>query len=188
MFKRPPDYIIGPADGPYMRRWWLIPRNRLFNVYLHHIIMRDDDARALHDHPWWNVSLVLKGGYWEVMPSRRIDRRKLAILFQFDCTELGADAFQPPHRCKWRRPGSIVFRHALDAHRLQLQEVCIADPILGDIKRKKWISIASWSLFITGPERRKWGWWCKRGWVHWKQYVTPGGNQAGAGCGEEERA
>lgn len=25
---RPPDVIIGGALHPYLRRWWLIPRNR----------------------------------------------------------------------------------------------------------------------------------------------------------------
>jgi hypothetical protein len=49
--KRRPDFIIGGADNPYLLRWWIIPRNRWCNVYLHKIL-RDDDPRALHDHPW----------------------------------------------------------------------------------------------------------------------------------------
>ena len=61
---RAPDFIIGGAEDAYMLRWWVIPRNRWFNIYLHKIL-RDDDPRALHDHPWWNISIVLKGGYLE---------------------------------------------------------------------------------------------------------------------------
>lgn len=62
---RKPDFVIG--DG-YLRRWWLIPRNKFFNIYLHEINKSDDD-RALHDHPWWNVSIVLQGGYLEIVPN-----------------------------------------------------------------------------------------------------------------------
>lgn len=61
---RRPDFIIGGADDPYLRRWWLIPRNRWFNVYLHHFCRSDDD-RALHDHPWANCSILLAGSYTE---------------------------------------------------------------------------------------------------------------------------
>src|SRR5580704_9904819 len=62
--RRPPDFIIGGNEFPYMRRWWVIPRNRIFNIYLHHFLRSDDD-RALHDHPSWNVSILLKGEYTE---------------------------------------------------------------------------------------------------------------------------
>ncbi len=66
---RPPDFVIGEPDAPYMLRWWLIPRNRLFNVYLH-LVLRDDDDRALHDHPWPSVSLLLEGELGEVFLDR----------------------------------------------------------------------------------------------------------------------
>ena len=62
--RRPPDYIIGGKEQPYMLRWWVIPRNRWFNIYLHYFLRSDDD-RALHDHPWFNVSILLDGGYTE---------------------------------------------------------------------------------------------------------------------------
>jgi hypothetical protein len=59
-----PDVIIGGHDDPYMLRWHLIPRNPLFNIYLHQFLRSDDD-RALHDHPWSNVSILLEGTYTE---------------------------------------------------------------------------------------------------------------------------
>lgn len=64
IMRRPPDFVIGSAADPYLIRWWVIPRNRWFNIYLHEI-RRSDDDRALHDHPWINCSLILEGGYWE---------------------------------------------------------------------------------------------------------------------------
>ena len=64
---RQPDFIIGEPDNPYMRRWWVVPRNIGANVYLHEILRSDDD-RALHDHPWENTSMILKGRYVEHTP------------------------------------------------------------------------------------------------------------------------
>lgn len=57
---REPDFIIGPPDDPYMLRWWLVPRNDAFNIYYHRML-KDDDDRALHDHPWPSLSLILQG-------------------------------------------------------------------------------------------------------------------------------
>ncbi|WP_369916487.1 hypothetical protein AB8810_10895 [Xanthomonas sp. NCPPB 3005] len=87
--KRPPDFIVGAAShgGAYLHRWYLTPwrawyrdvpeaeRTRwqrlavgvsrcLPNLYLH-LFLRDDDDRALHDHPSWAASLILSGGYVE---------------------------------------------------------------------------------------------------------------------------
>jgi hypothetical protein len=64
MQSRQPDQIIGGAEDAYMLRWYAIPRNRWFNIYLH-AFLRSDDDRALHDHPWWNVSLLMDGSYTE---------------------------------------------------------------------------------------------------------------------------
>lgn len=55
---RPPDFVVGGTERPYLLRWWVIPRNPLLNVYVH-VFLRDDDDRALHDHPWWSLSLSL---------------------------------------------------------------------------------------------------------------------------------
>jgi hypothetical protein len=68
------------------------PRSPFGNVYLHKILRSDDD-RALHDHPWENRSLVIAGGYWEhVSPITKF----------------------------WRGPGSSISRGADAAHRLEL--------------------------------------------------------------------
>ncbi len=43
----------------YLWRWHLIPRNKLFNIYLH-VFVGDDDA-TFHDHPFNSWSLCLWG-------------------------------------------------------------------------------------------------------------------------------
>ena len=55
--KRKPDRIIGDN---YLHRWYLTPRNRYFKIYLHKFVGSDDD-RALHDHPWWTLSILITG-------------------------------------------------------------------------------------------------------------------------------
>jgi hypothetical protein len=67
VMEREPDFIIGEIDNPYLRRWWIVPRNEGCNVYLHEILRSDDD-RALHDHPWPNTSMLLDGRYIEHTP------------------------------------------------------------------------------------------------------------------------
>lgn len=63
--RRSPDFIIGGAERPYLHRWWITPRAKwLPCVYLHKF-MRSDDDRALHDHPWVNASVLLRGTYTE---------------------------------------------------------------------------------------------------------------------------
>lgn len=86
-----PHQTIGGAEHPYMLRWYVIPRNPLVNVYVHKFCRSDDD-RALHDHPWWFVSLILRGRYDEI-------------------TEAGT---------RRRRAGSIAFRPAEWRHRVAL--------------------------------------------------------------------
>lgn len=77
--ERSEDEIISPgfrwrvtkntdAERPtnaFLRRWF-IPgfKSRWFNRYLH-CFVRNDEDRALHDHPWFNVSILLDGDYIE---------------------------------------------------------------------------------------------------------------------------
>lgn len=156
-FWREPDFYIGGKDDPYLLRWWVIPRNPFFNVYLHKFL-RDDDDRALHDHPWVSVSIVLKGGYIEHLP------------FPMK----GAPLFWPDGQLftQWnvRRAGQVIFRRAKHAHRIQLL-------------RSGGEAVPAWTLFITGPRVREWGFHCPQGWRHWRDFTseTDSGN-VGKGC------
>lgn len=51
---------LGDPECPYLIRWLFDPR--LFSIRLHHWV-RSDDKRAMHDHSWWFLTLVLSGGY-----------------------------------------------------------------------------------------------------------------------------
>lgn len=131
--KRNPDLCIGAEGDPYLKRWWIIPRNRFFNIYLHQFLKNDDD-RALHDHPWWSVSFLLKGKLKEI-------------------TKKGV-----------RRPKRFipVIRSGEYAHRLELE------------------SKSAWTIFITGPKYRKWGFHCPNGWVPYHKMTTKDGRNIGS--------
>jgi len=69
-----PHQIVGPAERPYLNRWFLIPRNRWCNLYLHEFL-RSDEPDALHNHPWGFASAVLRHAYFEVTADGRRKRR-----------------------------------------------------------------------------------------------------------------
>lgn len=96
---RPPSVVIGGFDDPYMLRWYVIPRNKLFNIYLHNILRSDDDA--LHDHPWWSASLVLSDGMREVY-----------------CPDPSTPGGTTRTRHRVMDQGDVVFRSSRVAHRL----------------------------------------------------------------------
>ncbi len=90
----------------YMERYWLVPFNPdSANARIHHILRSDND-RALHDHPWDSISIILKGGYWEILP-----------LEQSQHPELDSQRFQRI----WRKPGDVVSRKAGDRHRIEVE-------------------------------------------------------------------
>jgi hypothetical protein len=81
-FPRKPDFKITNGDGsPYMHRWFLIPRNKLLNIYLHNILASDDD-RALHDHRAHNISLLFRGSYIEHFQNERRVRNAPCFIFR----------------------------------------------------------------------------------------------------------
>lgn len=139
--RRPPDVVIG--DGAvYLNRWHLIPRNPLLNIYLHEFCRSDDD-RALHDHPWASVSIILRGYYAEhrILQGGVNTRRRFG-------------------------PGAVIFRGARYAHRIEIAP-----------------GARCWTLFITGPRIRQWGFHCPQGWRHWREFADgPQGERIGRGC------
>ena len=101
---------LGLPTCPYAIRWRLeLPFGSL---RVHHWLA-PDDSRAFHDHPWWFLTLVMRGGYTD---------RSIA----------GEDHL---------RAGSIRYRPALHRHTVY--------PGTG----------GAWTLLITGPPARSWGFW-----------------------------
>lgn len=140
-------------DG-YMERWWLQrppghgshsdtseKAKTGHGSRIHHILRSDQDG-AFHDHPWPSKSVVLIGGYMEVMP-----------LHQDQSPALDNN----PKHCIhiWRRPGDVVMRKAEDRHRLVLPA--------GE---------TAWSLFLMGSYEQGWGFYTPAGKVPHLDYFA----------------
>lgn len=177
--RRDPDFIVGAADpaGPYLLRWYVTPWRRwpeqaqanptawrrakacvarwLPNVYVH-LFLRDDDDRALHDHPSWAMSLILDGEYIEhTIAAGGIHGRRV-----------------------WRE-GALRLLPTRHAHRIELTRMGVASTHGADR-----ISVPCVTLFVFGPVLREWGFHCpERGWVHWRDFTAPGRpGEIGGGC------
>jgi len=72
--------------------------------------------------------------------------------------------------CRFLKPGQWKFRWGPAPHRVQLHSAMgVAQPC--------------WTLFITGPRVRQWGFYCPQGWMHWRRFTAaddPGA--VGKGC------
>lgn len=153
-----PRITIEGADGtPYMTRYTIVKFRSGRSVLLHHILRDDQDD--LHDHPWDFVSIILKGGYFDVTPGLNVHRYELRD---------SETVFDPYRLCRrpiferWCRPGRVTQHKARDAHKIRLMPTIVD----GGMTRR-----SSWSLVFTGPKKRDWGFWTPSGWMPWKSYM-----------------
>lgn len=120
---------VGPADDPTYHRWFVIPRNPFFNIYLHRF--RHSDAEDLHDHRMANISIILQGSYCE----QRFVRKPVVGKPLPDTRIIPVFRLRP------------FFRRAATPHRVVLTGDIVGMPS------------PVWSLFIGFPHVRNWGFW-----------------------------
>lgn len=192
--RRPPDFIVGSEsiEGAYLLRWFLTPWRRsqtrwrkratrypttwnriragainaLPNLYLH-CFLRDDDDRALHDHPSWAVSFMLANGYREhTIAEGGIHQRRVYFA------------------------GSLRFLPTKHVHRIELLPAwwmaADMDAAFDRYATSPTEQARCWTLFLFGPTLREWGFHCpEKGWVPWQQFTAAGKpGEIGPGCGE----
>jgi hypothetical protein len=127
---------VDPTRGPLLIRYRLL-ETRWGSCYLHHLLRSDGD-RDLHDHPWAFASWLLWGSYVE-------HRRRPTM------TERAIGRLLGPVVVQRRRWGSLAWRRATDAHRLELRR-------------------PAWSLLWVTPRVRTWGFYTPGGWVAHSYY------------------
>jgi hypothetical protein len=135
---------IADAKGDlYMERGWVIkPRWWTLDCSARvHRTVRSDADRHMHDHPWFNISILLEGRYFERMPVSKDGA------WRADGTEVEAGVY--------RSPGDIVFRRASSRHRL---EVLPGEEAYSLFIMGPWQQV--WG-FYTGPGRK----------VEWRTYL-----------------
>lgn len=138
---RQPDQFIPSAEHPYMLRWHVMRKNKLSHIADHgpieavrraiqcpftlenayiHRFKRSEDERALHDHPWPWVSIVMQGEYIEHVP---------------------ADPRCPfgPTATRIRRTGSVAMRFdAAAPHRVELTDNEPLTMFMTGTKAREW--------------------------------------------------
>lgn len=155
--------VIGPPDCPILHRWTLggdrLMRRAPIKVLLHHFLP-DADDRDVHDHPRPFVTVVLRGGYDDLMPCPVCDGRSTwkkpkvgpgwAGHFEGGwceaCNRTGVVLRE------WMRAGTVRYRPAEHAHRTKVH------------------SDGCWTLVVMGPIRRPWGFWREGKWWAYKDY------------------
>jgi hypothetical protein len=170
ILRRPCQEIGDHAEAGdlYMTRWTLMVDGDGRKIMLHYFHRSDYDG-ALHDHPWPFVSFILWPGYFEhtVGPIGHPFRSRTGSARCDWCLDgmVNSPAFDPVY-CRrperdhettrtWHGPGSRLEREARHAHRVELMQ-----------------GRGCWTLVFTGRHERGWGFWCRRGWRHWREFDT----------------
>jgi len=144
----------------YMYRYWIFFKRRKDKWQLRlHYILRSDHDRHLHNHPWWYVSIILSGGYWEVTEANNEWIKKYVTdltndRYVYDPENIFRDG-NTWYKKKWYGPGSILFRKAAHVHRLRIQP-----------ERR------AWTLFLCGKKTAEWGFITEKGFIPWKVYLV----------------
>lgn len=138
------------SDAARRRSWW---REMLPSVRLHHI-MRADQDRHLHDHPWNARTIILKGWYEE---ERYVD----------ESAEGGAK-----RELLARQPNG--HRWGADATRRSLRIAGYTGRLLfGQYHRITQVPRDGvWTLFITWRKRGSWGFDVDGHKVPWREYLA----------------
>jgi hypothetical protein len=151
----------------YMNRYWFVaPKSRLGRFLIKcnapwqnarvHEILRSDEDRELHDHPWDYTSVILKGGYTEIT---HWDNFRDAVKWAEKEGRPGGIGFDAAMR-KWElrvmyTAGDVLRRKADFAHRLLVEEGKTAT-----------------TLFIMGKKKNAWGFYTKeQGKVYYRDFL-----------------
>lgn len=133
--------VVNCNREQYLTRWYLFRRPKI--AFFLHLFHRSDEDRALHDHPWSFLTIILWRGYIE-----HTENIEACSCGSFDCN--GASLVKRARR-KW--PLMICWRPAEWRHRVEL------------VNRKPAVT-----LVIRFKERRTWGFWTKTGWMPWNKW------------------
>ena len=140
-----------PPESSGKRPWWKFP----ISVRLHRILRQDDD-RHLHDHPWNARTVILQGWYAERRPYANEPMPPDATMISYDA-------------------GFELTRHVGYTGQLrfcQYHRITAVAP--GGV----------WTLFITGRYRGTWGFHVDGVKVPWREYL--GVNEAVAAVPKNE--
>jgi len=150
-----PDEIIGRNGDPYMERWYIqrteterfgeaygyLKHEGIANVYLHRFLR--SDSEDMHDHPWDNANVILRGGYTE---------ESAAMWGPYK------DGLSPTVTQDWK-VAERVYRAAEDVHAIRSVQPGTVSLFVTGPKRR------AWGFYVEPTSDNP------TGFVPWKQYV-----------------
>lgn len=145
---------VGPPDCPIMFRWTLLGSSGARHRLMLHWFPPHSDDRDVHDHPCDFTTLVLQGGYDDLVPLEpelnvfAAGHFRAAWPKDWAVTEAG-DVLSVGDRM---RRGALRFRSAEHTHRTRVG------------------SGGCWSLVWMRPARRRWGFFRHGRWFEWFKY------------------
>lgn len=180
--RHPYYHLVNRSRQMYMRRWWLFgqgtdrdrddrlahapyinfPRGRLAHRIAKHVCIRvhqlllSDSDRHLHDHPAWNITVVLRGGFYEVKPCKQGTKYPFHDLLRIPSRHgiREQDMYVgETSRAIWRGPGAIVFRLPHQRHKIVLPT-----------------GQETFTLFVLGKKTNEWGFYRAGVKIPWRQY------------------
>lgn len=129
---------IVSKDGEIHFRRYRLLSTPWFNLYIHQLLKSDED-RHMHDHPWDFFSLILKGSYFE------------------------QTTYHPYHivvHSRTFRVGDLIEHDARDAHHITLKSPVVWTLVLTLGREREWgyrISENQWIDFKTYRQLKRAG-------------------------------
>ncbi|MCA1571174.1 MAG: hypothetical protein LC798_12825 [Chloroflexi bacterium] len=160
--------VIGPPECPILIRWTVA--NLRFTKLLVHRFLPNADDRDVHDHPRAFVTVVLRGGYDDLVPCSHCDGTGMVSYpdMRISCGTCGDVREAPPGLVVGDRMcrGTIRYRPAEHRHRTRVGPN------------------GCWTLVAMGPLVRAWGFWKDGRWLDWQAHERRYG--FGMRCGDEQ--
>jgi hypothetical protein len=133
---------LGEPECPYARRW-VLNLGRFGSLRVHHWVA-SDDQRFPHDHAWWFLTVVLRGGYTDI-------------------SDMTSDWVPPSTTSTFRihdhvRAPAVRFRSAQHRHKVKVDHD------------------GAWTVLLTGPPVRDWGFWVDGQFKRMRQYFREHGH------------
>lgn len=156
--------VLRRHDGQVYLNRWGFGHKRIGGVMLHRMDAADPGI-DLHDHPWTFISVVLLGGYTEERALCR-EAPQLAQIAEHADVEypyghpLASLQAEIEHDRRIHR-GVVEHRRRFSIRMLRLDECHRITELDGR---------RCWTLVLTGPVRRKWGFYLPGGYMSEKTY------------------
>lgn len=139
---------VGEPACPYIRRWVLNVAG-VGSLRLHHWTA-SDDSRFLHDHAWPFTTLILRGGYTDITEEMCTMCAGGGCMW---CSGTGSKRYG-----EYLSAGMVRHRPAQHVHSVRVEPG------------------GCWTLMLTGPVVRDWGFWVDGEWKRMRRFFKEHGH------------